>query len=164
MSPFEGLQISKLPLLRNLQTLQFAVNLIEDVEEKEAVARRGLNNPVIAGILGQFLGIDASLAYGPQVSTSNKYSVFDSGLLFAARAQKVDYDCNYEIPVESIVIEFPKPKQLVPESVLFYDEDGELPDRETIETLEETAAPEIKMVRVPVLAIRACAVEIPRAA
>lgn len=153
MSAFE---ISKQPFLRDLQVLQLAIEVIDDASEKRKIAELGLSQIGPEGIVGRFLTVDSRIAIGLERSRS-KIEVYDSGVLFNGRVEQRDFYADYDVPIESVVLDFRSPKVLVPENEVYAEP-------ELLEQLCSGDTEPIDLIRTPILAIRACAVEMPKVA
>lgn len=146
-------RITRQPVFRDLQVLQFAAELTEDYTERKVIIERGLHNRSFPGIIGKFFVIDAVEAVG--IGTEGSRFHYEDGLEFKGRGSKVGYWCDPELAIVSVAVEFSQPAPVVPEEVY---------DPELIEELEEVEAPVINAMRVPILAMRASTPGLLRAA
>ncbi len=149
MSHGAEFQISKQPAFRNLQVLQFAAQLAETSEERENVTRTGIHRAPLDDLIGRYFAVQAGVATGMSLDLlENRRLSYGSGLTFIGQATNVDYWVDYGVPVDSVVIDFENPRQIIEEEIV---------DEEMAREVVMASAPVIDVVRVAILEIRAAA-------
>ena len=152
----EPFQISQQPALRPLQHLQAITEALKDPEQRERAAKSALQLTPLQDVVGKFFGVKTSLAIADAEDLPrNKRRIYEQGLEFYGKAAAVSYYRNNDVPVDSLVIDFSTVHTMIDRA----DIEDEIDLTETI-----IEGSEIFSVRVPILAIRACAIELPRAA
>lgn len=149
MSHGAEFQISRQPAFRDLQVLQFAAELADTSSEREDVIRAGLRRAPLDDLIGRYFAVNAGVAIGISLDLlENRRLSYDKGLTFIGKASRVDYWVDYGVPVDSVVIDFEDPRELIEEEVL---------DEEMVSGVVMASAPVIDVVRVAILEIRAAA-------
>lgn len=149
-------EISQQPALLPLQHLQVMTEAIDDPVKRELAAKTAVGLVPTSEIIGRYFGVKTTLAIGRSDDLpANRRLVYEQGLHFLAKATGIDYYRNYDVPVDSVVIDFKNVHTMIDRAEYEIDEDI---------TEEYMEAPKLIDVRVPILAIQACAVEFPRTA
>jgi hypothetical protein len=151
MASPEDLPLSKHPYLLELQMTQFATELEDDPLTKYVVAVTRLMQLSLENLVGSYFAVDAAFAVGksPDRAESTRL-IYDEGIVFGGIAQRIGYDPNSQIPIESVFIDYSNPVVLAEEDVI---------DENFGEELYKSAAPVVSELRTPILAIRACAIK-----
>jgi len=152
----EPFKISQQPALHSLQHLQVITQAINDPLQRERAVKQALRLTPLQEVVGKFFGVKTSLAIvDAEDLPRNKRRVYEQGLDFYGKASSVSYYRNNDVPVDSLVIDFNSVHTMIDRA----DIEDEIDLSETI-----VEGCEMLSVRVPIMAIRACAIELPWAA
>lgn len=138
---------SQHPFLRNLQILQFAVQLAESDRQKQEVATKGLRLSPMLPFLGRRMALKARPVYGRNGAVSeNAGLLYEDEHFFRGRAQRV----GYSPVIGSIFIALTEP------GIMLEEEDFGLDL--AVERIE-AEVPELDEALVGVLDIKRCSFE-----
>lgn len=156
MSSPESEAISHNPAIQELQLVQFAAELEQHRHNKKIVALARLQELPLNELLDRFFEVDTGLAVAKSPDKADTVRlVYDHGIRFTGRAQSIGFMDDPNVPVASVFIGFREPRVVA---------DMELIDEDVENELYSSAAPAVTRIMAPILAIRACSVELPKAA